>query len=175
MSAAETGTSLTLEQLYEVCGITYATYAAFDEDGGNVVRCRLCKHKSGAHEAGCAVGVFEAALKQAAPTSLSDDALARLEQTTLTVEELQRRINEEIHRHASCQPTSDQRDRAHAEDIEILRLALAALRARGETRGVMAEQLICSAILMPDGYVVRGHRHNDCFRTIDGIPRYPRA
>lgn len=34
------------------------------------------------------------------------------------------------------------------------------------------ETLICSAVLMPDGYVVRGHRHNDCFRTIDGMPRY---
>jgi hypothetical protein len=34
------------------------------------------------------------------------------------------------------------------------------------------EIVICAAVLMHDGYVVRGHRHNDCFRTIDGIPRY---
>lgn len=34
------------------------------------------------------------------------------------------------------------------------------------------EICICAAIQMPDGYIVRGHRHNDCFRTISGIPRY---
>lgn len=25
---------------------------------------------------------------------------------------------------------------------------------------------------MPDGYIVRGHRHNDAIRTARGIPRY---
>lgn len=25
---------------------------------------------------------------------------------------------------------------------------------------------------MPDGYIVRGHRHMDCIRTARGIPRY---
>lgn len=25
---------------------------------------------------------------------------------------------------------------------------------------------------MHDGYIVRGHRHDDCFKTIAGIPRY---
>lgn len=34
------------------------------------------------------------------------------------------------------------------------------------------EICICAAMKMPDGYIVRGHRHNDCFRTIAGIPRY---
>lgn len=32
-----------------------------------------------------------------------------------------------------------------------------------------AEIVICAAILMPDGYVIRGHRHNDCFRTAEGM------
>lgn len=36
----------------------------------------------------------------------------------------------------------------------------------------MTLQIICSAILMPDGYVIRGHRHNDCLRTASGILRY---
>jgi hypothetical protein len=30
----------------------------------------------------------------------------------------------------------------------------------------MTEQVICSAVLCDDGHIVRGHRHNDCFRTI---------
>lgn len=34
------------------------------------------------------------------------------------------------------------------------------------------EIAICAAVRMPDGYVVRGHRHSDCFYTISGIPRY---
>jgi hypothetical protein len=25
---------------------------------------------------------------------------------------------------------------------------------------------------MPDGYIVRGHRHGDCFKTARDIPRY---
>lgn len=36
----------------------------------------------------------------------------------------------------------------------------------------MKEIVICSAIMLPDGYVVRGHRHDDCIRTAAGIPRY---
>lgn len=34
------------------------------------------------------------------------------------------------------------------------------------------ETIICAAIKMPDGYIVRGHRHNDAIRTASGIPRY---
>ena len=34
------------------------------------------------------------------------------------------------------------------------------------------EVCICAAIKMPDGYIVRGHRHNDCIHTIYGIKRY---
>lgn len=34
------------------------------------------------------------------------------------------------------------------------------------------ELVICAAIQMPDGYVIRGHRHNDCLNTASGMPRY---
>lgn len=34
------------------------------------------------------------------------------------------------------------------------------------------EFVICAAIRMKDGYIIRGHRHNDCLRTAAGIPRY---
>jgi len=34
------------------------------------------------------------------------------------------------------------------------------------------ELILCSAIIMPDGYIVRGHRHNDCIRTASGIEKY---
>lgn len=36
----------------------------------------------------------------------------------------------------------------------------------------MQEICICAAIKMPDGYIVRGHRHNDCFHTIKGIAKW---
>lgn len=35
-----------------------------------------------------------------------------------------------------------------------------------------AEFCICAAVLMPDGYIVRGHRHSDAMQTAGGIPRY---
>lgn len=34
------------------------------------------------------------------------------------------------------------------------------------------EIIICAAIHMPDGYIVRGHRHADAIRTGRKIPRY---
>lgn len=34
------------------------------------------------------------------------------------------------------------------------------------------EKIICSAILMPDGYIIRGHRHHNCIKTAQDIPRY---
>ena len=34
------------------------------------------------------------------------------------------------------------------------------------------EIVICSAIRMNDGYIVRGHRHADVIRTASQIPRY---
>ena len=36
----------------------------------------------------------------------------------------------------------------------------------------MKEIVICSAVRMNDGYIVRGHRHSDAIRTAHGIPRY---
>lgn len=35
-----------------------------------------------------------------------------------------------------------------------------------------AEICICAAIKMHDGYIVRGHRHSDCFRAAEGYERY---
>lgn len=34
------------------------------------------------------------------------------------------------------------------------------------------EIVICAAILMPDGYIIRGHRHADCIATYNRIPKY---
>lgn len=31
--------------------------------------------------------------------------------------------------------------------------------------GIHMEQCICAAILFPDGYIIRGHRHDDCIQT----------
>lgn len=46
-----------------------------------------------------------------------------------------------------------------------------------EISGVFAskEIVICAAIRMPDGYIVRGHRHADAIATARGIPRYKDA
>lgn len=36
----------------------------------------------------------------------------------------------------------------------------------------MQEIIICAAIRMSDGYLVRGHRHHNCIRTASEIPKY---
>lgn len=36
----------------------------------------------------------------------------------------------------------------------------------------MKEIIICAAIRMKDGYIIRGHRHADCFRAADRIKKY---
>lgn len=38
-----------------------------------------------------------------------------------------------------------------------------------------AEVVICAAIRMPDGYIVRGHRHCHCIDIAYSIPRYASA
>jgi hypothetical protein len=37
------------------------------------------------------------------------------------------------------------------------------------------EIVICAAVKMPDGFVVRGHRHADCYRNLSERPRYKDA
>lgn len=37
------------------------------------------------------------------------------------------------------------------------------------------EVCICAAILMLDGYIVRGHRHHDCLRSASDMGRNTRA
>ena len=37
---------------------------------------------------------------------------------------------------------------------------------------VEKEFVICAAIRMKDGYIIRGHRHSDAIATMKGIPRY---
>lgn len=39
---------------------------------------------------------------------------------------------------------------------------------------MLEEICICAAIKMPDGYIVRGHRHCDAILTANGIRRYDR-
>jgi hypothetical protein len=34
---------------------------------------------------------------------------------------------------------------------------------------VSIEICLCAAIRLTDGYIIRGHRHNDCFRTLSGM------
>ena len=36
----------------------------------------------------------------------------------------------------------------------------------------MKEIVICAAIKLPDGFIIRGHRHNDCYRNLYGRPKY---
>jgi hypothetical protein len=43
-------------------------------------------------------------------------------------------------------------------------------KARAEAQEALLETCLCAAVQFPDGYVVRGHRHHDCFRTAAGIP-----
>lgn len=39
----------------------------------------------------------------------------------------------------------------------------------------MKEIIICAAVKMPDGFVVRGHRHADCYHNLYGRPKYKEA
>lgn len=48
---------------------------------------------------------------------------------------------------------------------------------------LVVEVPICAALLLPDGYVIRGHRHDDCYLVLLGLrkrddlkePRYDKA
>ena len=37
---------------------------------------------------------------------------------------------------------------------------------------VEREVCVCAAVKLLNGYVVRGHRHNDCYRTLQGMERW---
>ncbi len=37
---------------------------------------------------------------------------------------------------------------------------------------MIPEIVICAAVRMEDDYIIRGHRHSDCIRTAEQIPRY---
>jgi hypothetical protein len=39
----------------------------------------------------------------------------------------------------------------------------------------MSENCLCAAMLMPDGYIVRGHRHDDCIMTAAYYKRYSKG
>ncbi len=39
----------------------------------------------------------------------------------------------------------------------------------------MKEICICAAVKMPDGFIVRGHRHADCYHNLSGRPKYKKA
>lgn len=47
--------------------------------------------------------------------------------------------------------------------------------ATSPTGPVAKELIICPAVRMPDGYVVRGHRHNDALGVAAGMPRYEKT
>ncbi len=37
------------------------------------------------------------------------------------------------------------------------------------------EVCLCAALKMPDGYIFRGHRHDDCYLTMGGYTKYTKA
>lgn len=37
------------------------------------------------------------------------------------------------------------------------------------------EVCLCAALLMPDGFIIRGHRHDDCLMTAGGYKRYDKG
>lgn len=37
------------------------------------------------------------------------------------------------------------------------------------------EVCLCAALLMADGYIFRGHRHDDCYLTLMGYKRYAKV
>lgn len=58
-------------------------------------------------------------------------------------------------------------------DFEHIKSFISRIATAEYTRGRNEKEIIiCSAIRMPDGYIIRGHRHNDCIATASNIPRY---
>lgn len=53
----------------------------------------------------------------------------------------------------------------HAVANEVV----ASHEALREAAELQHEVCVCAAIRMPDGYVIRGHRHNDCLRVAAGL------
>lgn len=56
-----------------------------------------------------------------------------------------------------------------SEDLHALLVEIEALRS------APPEHCVCAALKMPDGYIVRGHRHDDCIITAACMPRYDKA
>ncbi len=61
--------------------------------------------------------------------------------------------------------------RRDALEAEVKRLETVASDARTAER----EVCLCAAIQMADGYVFRGHRHDDCYLTMGGWTKYTKA
>lgn len=40
---------------------------------------------------------------------------------------------------------------------------------------MMDEICLCAALQMPDGYIFRGHRHDDCYLTMGGWTKYSKV
>lgn len=65
----------------------------------------------------------------------------------------------------------DARECPKCQSIEI-RTTMSEEEARKKGLLEYKEIVICSAIRMDDKYIIRGHRHSDCIRTMMGIPKY---
>lgn len=54
----------------------------------------------------------------------------------------------------------------HAADYKLQEYLYSMSRAQAKEPKPEPEQCICAAILMPDGEIIRGHRHDACYTVI---------
>jgi coenzyme F420-reducing hydrogenase delta subunit len=67
----------------------------------------------------------------------------------------------------------DETCRRLAAEVLILRAEKAAVVSHGVS--LEPEICLCAALKMADGYLFRGHRHDDCYLTMGGYQKYTKA
>jgi hypothetical protein len=118
-----------------------------------------------------------------AVTQLADRAAVRLrnlhhqvERLTAARDEWQRRAvtSERFRAEDAATHTDDQgvtfaRMKSAEERVAALQVQVETLTAQRDEW--QEETIICAAVLLPDGYIVRGHRHHDALRSALGMER----
>jgi hypothetical protein len=94
----------------------------------------------------------------------SEEGMPSKQDMARQIAELRDELNEEIARGKFLFEKADQARQLY-DRAEVAEAQIAALR----------EVCLCAALQMPDGYIFRGHRHDDCYLTLGGCERYTKA
>lgn len=70
---------------------------------------------------------------------------------------------------------ASERDGMHAHFYDAAIDDVLAILDSQQAAPAPGEICLCAALLMEDGYIFRGHRHDDCYLTMGGCKRYTKA